>query len=83
MIKQETPEEAAERLFPLLEEIDIYTYEENLHLISHRKTFIQGVKNQQEISYSEKEVIEILRKSRYAEFGIDDLEKWFEKFKKK
>ena len=41
------------------------------------------VEPKQEKSYSEEEVLEILRKSRYNEFGIDDLEKWFNNLKKK
>ena len=40
------------------------------------------VEPKQERSYSEEEVLEILRKSRYNEFGIDDLEKWFNNLKR-
>jgi tRNA U34 5-carboxymethylaminomethyl modifying GTPase MnmE/TrmE len=50
--EQETLEEAAERLYPLLEltnhSSDLFVVEENLQLLGHRKSFIDGAKWQQE-----------------------------------
>ena len=65
--KQETLEEAAEKEFPLMDIKWCRTgacEEENFQLLGHRRSFIKGVKWQQERSYSEKEVIKIVEKSR-------------------
>jgi hypothetical protein len=43
--------------------------------------FINGAKWQQEKSYSEKEVLQIL--ASYADWSINDIRGWFEQFKKK
>jgi hypothetical protein len=43
-------------------------------------TFIAGAKWQQERMYSEKEVLELLRKAHFVEQNIEE---WFEQFKKK
>ena len=82
----ETIEEASEKEFPLIDTEWCRTgaaEEENLQLLGHRKSFIKGAKWQQERSYSEKEVIDIL-----VEFSADikkvwNITKWFEQYKKK
>jgi hypothetical protein len=73
VMKQETLEEAAERRFP--SKMEMYD------------VFIEGAKWQQERSYSEEEVIDILLLS-YSSISDRslagaDLRKWFEQFKKK
>ena len=77
-IKQETIEEAAERLYsdkeyPMYGEI-------------RRDGFIKGARWQQENSYSEEEIIDLLL-ARDIELnslqGIDAAKRWFEQFKKK
>jgi hypothetical protein len=73
-MKQETPEEVAERLIPLSS--------------VPRKWFVRGAKWQQERSYSEEEVLVLLQDIQ-AQVGIDYndnfmfADKWFEQFKKK
>lgn len=58
-----------------------YEHEEgNLYSTTFRGGFIAGAKWQQERMYSEEEVIELLRKSHFVEQNIDE---WFEQFKKK
>jgi hypothetical protein len=56
---------------------------EGLDQFSYDKGLLKGAKWQQERSYSEEEVLEIMRQSRYNEFGIDNIKEWFEQFKKK
>jgi hypothetical protein len=75
--KQETLEEAAERLYsdkeyPMYGEI-------------RRDGFINGAKWQQERMYSEEEVIKILYQFHYdlVNSKFDTKEEWFEQFKKK
>jgi len=84
-MKQETIEEAAEKEFPLLEltihSSDKYVEEENLHLLGHRNSFINGAKWQAERMYSEEEVKSILLKT--DRFLRADLDIWFEQFRKK
>ena len=56
MNKQETLEEAAEKEFPLLDtkwSRNGAAEEENLQLLGHRKSFINGAKWQQKRSYSD------------------------------
>jgi hypothetical protein len=85
----ETLEEAAEKEFPLMDTKWCRTgacEEENLHLLGHRKSFIKGAKWQQERSYSEEEVINLLYiRSMCQEHYESDAEvrEWFNKFKKK
>ena len=70
-MKQETLEEVAERKF------------EN---IGDRLIFEDGAKWQKERSYSEEEVMDILKTFRHhSEIGndIENIELWFEQFKKK
>ena len=79
--KQETLEEAAERLFP----------DSNIQ----KRIFIKGSKYQQERSYSKEEVLEILKKYEIdnhcqgeSYFNSPHIKKWFEnnpfkQFKKK
>ena len=71
MNKEETLEEVAERKF------------EN---IGDRLIFEDGAKWQKERSYSEEEVMDILKTFRHhSEIGndIENIELWFEQFKKK
>jgi hypothetical protein len=46
----------------------------------HKRDFIAGAKYQAERMYSEEEVLELLKKSHFVEQNIED---WFEQFKKK
>lgn len=74
--KQETLEEAAERLYP---------HCGNALREMAKETFINGAKWQQERSYSEEEVYHILCEHTaflFAE-GKSTLTEWFEQFKKK
>ena len=81
--KKETLERAAERLYSndgYFDELycDIGEY--------NKEKFIEGAKWNQERSYSEEEVIDLLR-ARNIELGYyggsDEIEEWFEQFKKK
>lgn len=78
--KQETLEEVAEKY------VDSFVYGIAHLRIVCKNAFIEGAKWQQEKSYSEEEVLEIL-KLRLKWFRIlpDEFEdnKWFEQFKKK
>ena len=74
--KQEL-EEAALRFYPKVI-TDPYDPSEDL-LKEERTIFIEGAKWQQERSYSEEEVLELLRKAHFVEQNIDE---WFEQFKK-
>ena len=79
----ETLEEAAEKEFPLIDTKWCRTgaiEEENLQLLGHRRSFIKGAKWQSERMYSEEEVLALLRKSHFVEQNIEE---WFEQFKKK
>ena len=84
-LKQETLEEAAE--IHSTKMWGIY-YDDNHPDIAITQTqgeisvcdFIAGAKWQQERSYSEEEVLELLRKAHFVEQNIDE---WFEQFKKK
>ena len=88
MKTKETLEEAAEKEFPLLDTKWCRTgacEEENLHLLGHRRSFIKGAKWQQERSYSEEEVLEIIRQYALEEHLITSSKPdiWFKQFKKK
>ena len=72
-MKQETLEEAAERY-----NSQFINQEENKF---SKEDFINGAKWQQERSYSEEEVLQIL--SSYADWPINNVKEWFEQFKKK
>jgi hypothetical protein len=79
-MKQETPEEAAERLYPMVGNEYLW------HVpIQRREGFIAGAKWQQERSYSQEEVIKILYSFHYdlVNSNIDTKEEWFEQFKNK
>jgi hypothetical protein len=54
-------------------------------LINQRIGFIEGAKWQQERSYSEEEVLDILYRFHYdlVNSNIDTKEEWFKQFKKK
>ncbi len=74
--KQETLEEAAERIY----DDNLFNYEK------YRDGFIEGAKWQAERMYSEEEVHKILCKSHNAESTsiiANTLKKWLEQFKKK
>ena len=73
--KQETIEEAAERLYP--KNIVSDGYDTNF---LGRVGLYLGAKWQQERMYSEEEVLELLTKSHFIEQNIVE---WFEQFKKK
>ena len=83
MKKQETLEEAAQKRFPINHNLSIL---ERIGLNSASNMgFIEGAKWQQERSYSEEEVINIIQECKsYLSFGdeFDEIE-WFNKFKKK
>ncbi len=80
-MKQETLEEAAERIFPHkpFVKVDITN--------KKREAFIEGYKLAQQRMYSEEEVLELLHKSMIYTFEDDyqrtTTTKWFEQFKKK
>ena len=69
--KQETLEEAAKNYICKPQNNDYGDY----------NSFIEGAKWQQERSYSEEEVLEIL--ASYADWSINDIREWFEQFKNK
>jgi hypothetical protein len=83
-MKEETIEEAVERLFkdflfenPIIPKEDIRPF---------KLGFIKGTKWQSKKMYSEEEVLEILFKSHNAEntsIVANTIMKWFEQFKKK
>ena len=78
----ETLEEVAERLYPT----DYGIKSKDIINIIKQDTFINGAKWQQERSYSEEEVIDLLyKRSIYQDHFESDAEvrEWFEKFKKK
>jgi len=70
--KQETLEEVAERLYGLADK-----YSKN------RIGFIEGAKWQQQNSYSEEEVLEIIFQKRMPYMTDTEIIEWFEQFKKK
>jgi hypothetical protein len=79
-LKQETLEEAVERLFPFTKDDS-----ENRIITIKRLFWIDGAKWQAERRYSEEEVLNILQEfKRYLSFG-DEISQaeWFEQFKKK
>ena len=85
-MKQETLEEVADRLYPIIE-TDNYMdmYDKNFDI---RKSFIEGAKWQQERMYSEKESIQKIID--YVDFQFNtngelnsEIKKWFNQFKKK
>jgi hypothetical protein len=86
MSKQETLEEAAERLFPFTKDDS-----ENRIITIKRLFWIEGAKWQQEQDknkYSEEEVRKIAEEVRWQAIGnplefTKNFEKWFEQFKKK
>ena len=74
-MKQETPEEAAERMYPMVSNEYLW------HVpIETRKIFIEGAKWQQEIMYSQEDL-----ETAYFEGkeGLYSFKEWFEQFKKK
>ena len=78
MENKETPEEAAEILYPTT--IDSFTDTGIDMSESERLIFIAGAKWQQERMYSEEEVLALLRKCHFVEQNIEE---WFEQSKKK
>ena len=87
-MKQETPEEAAERIYPMVSNEYLW------HVpIETRKIFIEGAKWQQERSYSEEDLKEAFKYAYtigFRSFIFDDgtikqenCEEWFELFKNK
>ena len=69
-MKQETLEEAAERAV-------------KSGLFKDKTLFIAGAKWQQERSYSEEEVINLLQDFANDYDNVIDIKEWFEQFKKK
>jgi hypothetical protein len=96
MSKKETPEQAAERLYPVVIKpiLDVYDDgvsnqigEEDINEDS-RESFIEGTKWQSERMYSEEEVLDILREfykvSSKKDFPLTNtIPLWFEQFKNK
>ena len=88
VMKQETLEEAVERLYPEnIESIMDGYHDSNSY---QRESFINGYKLAQERSYSEEEVknivdktIEKFYKHFYTLTKVEMKEQWFEQFKKK
>ena len=84
--KQETPEEAAERLYPIPKGGSIWNPSEDDCIKANKQEgFIEGTKWQAERRYSEEEVLNILQEfKRYLSFG-DEISQaeWFEQFKRK
>jgi len=75
--EQETLEEAAER-FINEKDFDCLEIDDKLF-----EAFIKGAKWQQERSYSEEEVIEIIFQKRMPYMTDTEILEWFNKFKKK
>ena len=93
-MKQETLEEAAERLYPISKGGSMWMpSKDDCNKANKQEGFIEGAKWQQERMYSEEEVLEILLKhqSDYRSAVRNtsplnwsfDINKWFEKSKKK
>ena len=78
-MKRETLEEAAEKYADFSNDYVPLAFGSKFNETTKRD-FIEGVKWHQERSYSEEEVLELLRKSHFVEQNIDE---WFEPFKKK
>ena len=83
-MKQETPEEAAERIYPMVSNEYLW------HVpIETRKIFIEGAKWQQERSYSEEDLKEgyefAIENVQFGRNGYEwvTFEEWFKQFKKK
>ena len=81
-MKQETPEEAAERIYPIVSNEYLW------HVpIETRKIFIEGAKWQQERSYSEEDMKDAYIQGtlglEYKKNFNESFYKWFEQFKKK
>jgi hypothetical protein len=74
----ETLEEVAERLYPIILEDD--GWDKNKQ---YRDEWIDGAKWQQERSYNEEEVIEIIFQKRMPYMTDTEIIEWFEQFKKK
>jgi hypothetical protein len=82
-MKKETLEEAAERYADKIWDFS-NSNEKTLHA-NCNKAFLKGAKWQQERSYSEEEVLEIIRQYALEEHLITSSKPdiWFEQFKKK
>jgi hypothetical protein len=76
-MKQETLEEAVERLFPFTKDDS-----ENRIITIKRLFWIAGAKWQSERMYSEEEVLQLLLRLQQTE-SYDNLYDWFEQNKKK
>ena len=81
--KEETLEEAAQRLYPI--ELEDDEWDKNKQ---YRDEWIEGAKWQQERMYSEEEVFKIIASLLHTpklveESSWEDIAKWFEQFKKK
>ena len=88
--KKETPEEAAERLFPVFNRSTPFGSKYPWTPQKEREAFKRGYRLAQERSYSEEEVYNIVNKTvdKFCTFFSDDLKQkvakeWFEQFKKK
>ena len=73
-MEKETIEEAAKRIYPINILVDYDTNEDI------RNIWIEGAKWQAERMYSEEEVLKLLKKCHFVEQNIEE---WFEQFKKK
>ena len=93
IMKKETLEEAAEKEFPLLDTKWCRTgaaEEENLQLLGHRRSFINGAKWQSERMYSEEDMLKCWNAAYIDALAIDEeiykplfFEDFIKQFKKK
>jgi hypothetical protein len=90
MKKETTLEQAAERLYPVNNTGSMFmASRDELNNILKQESFVEGAKWQQERSYSEEEVIELLNKREdyinqtSSIFDYISAKEWFNKFKNK
>jgi len=77
--KQETLEEAAKKLYPYNDGFQVMDIDISEQL---QIAFIRGVNWQQERSYSEEEVLRLLRDFNNLIGDVESVKEWFEQFKK-
>ena len=82
--KQETVEEAAERIVKNKVGFHYFGNETSLENLVKKEYVIEGIKWQQERSYSEEEVLELLQDfANGLSDNVINIKSWFEQFKKK
>jgi hypothetical protein len=83
-MEKETLEEVAERLYPVNNTGSMFmANRDELNNSLKQEGFIEGAKWQQERSYSEEEVLKLLRELNNEICEVESIKDWFEKFKKK